>query len=1748
MNLSLGNPIAPSQRAKRGAAVMLVLVLLMLLLAMAVPFVFTMAQQEGSSSATLDAEHARHTSRAGTDYALARLAQTNRLLEYERWYAKSALEVSTVNDATRNPPFPQWLPPVYDNPYVDGYYECLADFSREVYGQSARDDLFNTLRDRNGRKLFDTEDSLRQTLGVNVSDETGKVNLNAATPDLIGNLLGSGEVTEVGTPSGSMWDYITLDDASFLGDPEIKGSGGLFGGGYVVIDGAIYSFSARRGGTLYNVNGRVSYTAPGSPMALFKGGDTQPIQVGMVATSVQAYKLAWQPVLASGPQRHLYSFNNLGEARDIAQYTWMDTQGFPDFYEGINPVQYQKLLLDATTVAPTLRFDGRWFYAHVAGGMSQGVEGQGGPPVTILQLNFENVVQPDFYVQGDPRSPNKNQQVNFARGIAAGQIVRLRNSVGSIYLGMTLRGNVQGRLFIGIFGAAPDDDPRGFIVEVAERACVNINTASWRVLWACFRGLRPRGQNPVPPGISATTAGRLASAILARTRYDSRNPQAYDPFRDLNEFELFLRSLVQDGTDPNRFLMGSEVDTIMFMQRYPYAPQPMNTAQFCFESYDAFAVESLASRFAPNGARVASSRSKEWVLLGNDASARYHWNLFEQLAAEQRAPQGNILTLYGAGSFNDRPTGVVELPVIHYLNSERYIRQRFAPPFNSRRMDIAQLAPDNANPAEDFFQNVSGGVGDMLPGAFSFWFKPHFAPDMGTHYIFDSCDSEYSNRISLLWWNGRRRGYKLANRPNALVFRIKDRTLEPAFTELRYELDPSQFRQGQWYHFTLAFKGTDASQAVLLIDGDSLAGAPNNPGVPQVTPVTNHTFMNPNGVWVSRTTTLLDDLEYVDFTPANPQTTFDLRIDPQDHGAMPSFGVIKIGDEAIEYSGKDTYQLLTGISRGRRGTTPRFHPRGSVITVWGYTQQMGQFTQQPSPNSPPNVDFKPQFPHLPMTTGILQSAFGDYSVWRVAKAGSNNGQYDYPTVMGPDSGFPGADNSTLAMTLPLRDYTGIPRRGIAAVVGFSWSGYIGGGPTGKQFPDFVPTNPGIENPPGFNAIRMEYIYYDGVGPQGLNVVARYDERMQLKQAAQYLHFLGEYDPVALNWVPTTPPNPPTPGYNMLQFFRAGSVVLPLSLDVSNSGGYHPVSWVAVDDEWFFYNRRYPGAAPAEATAQLLAFVDDQPLAQNTVAQWVLSLAATNPSNPGVFPRFRAQGGTPWQNHQPGTPVTPVFVVKAQTNNQAITVPPTGVGDVITLVKGVNADKELHTIRQHRGVTFDHDNNPNTPQRTVYLASLVNHTIHDYFSNDPTWICKFPTGELPVQIPTNFTFAGPQAGTADAGAQSGVGPHTGDFDSFEFRSYAKGPFMILQTMTANSPSEGENLQVNTISGLPQNVGIIHVDDEFIAYRGTRTDTQQVTQTLPNGTTVTQTITTYWLTDITRGVLGSVPATHAYGSGIMNMAALRMGRPALVGHSPLHSRIQVLPGEQALRDFGFVRVYDGNRYEVIGYQHYTQPRGQNPGEIVIARFNPGVFQAPWRGAYGTQALPALSDRALIIDQPVRFPDWGPTFCETASGSFQRGPGDATAGLPFAPSPEITHLQGAATFRNSVFEDIRWRISYVPYADMATQAQSMIARLVVRFDGQGDWGSVPTNAPGGLYSFDFNVNGPTTNEIGNGVYEQVNTFAQPGRRMPRFDRVEWRIYFIFMPGAFDREDYKISLQFHGCDIGLRQISRVVRHEEQR
>lgn len=97
--------------------------------------------------------------------------------------------------------------------------------------------------------------------------------------------------------------------------------------------------------------------------------------------------------------------------------------------------------------------------------------------------------------------------------------------------------------------------------------------------------------------------------------------------------------------------------------------------------------------------------------------------------------------------------------------------------------------------------------------------------------------------------------------------------------------------------------------------------------------------------------------------------------------------------------------------------------------------------------------------------------------------------------------------------------------------------------------------------------------------------------------------------------------------------------------------------------------------------------------------------------------------------------------------------------------------------------------------------------------------------------------------------------------------------------------------------------------------------------------------------------------------------------------------------------------------------------------------------------------------------------------------------------------------------------------------------------------EWDSIPTNEPGGLWSFEFNPNGLNTEDLGTTLYEQTEDFTQGGF-LPgvRAARIEWRVYFYFKRDAFINEDYKTTLQFQGAETTLTQLTRVVRHENKR
>ncbi|MCC6574638.1 MAG: hypothetical protein IT462_12720 [Planctomycetes bacterium] len=1831
---------APSRAAKRGAAMMLVMVLLMLLVAMAVPFLFTMAQQEGTAAGSMAGEDARIAARTGADHAFARLHRTNGLVEFDRWYAKRPQD---VRDDYHNNDLYMASNPNWDNPYFDSNLESLVDVVNDINPQT-----YPRLMDQNNKTRINFENFRDIVVGVNVEDESGKVDFNTAPPLLIGSLLGAGTVVAAELPAGLTFPTITLDQADFLGDREtFEKPGTPEGPGLVVIGDILFSYEKRRGNVLYEATANAPYPGDTAIFGVMWEKLEPKAKKAMVlrerAVSPLAYKIAYMRTFKSPDGRTPYNFNNLQEIRDIAKETWFpgwitmnNTRGF---WEGLDPITYQELPQIATVIAPSKRFDGRFLYPHLlawqtfTGGVNGNVayidgamhfeQMESGKQVQCMWLDTRYPLPPELYHPLDARK----RAPSFGRG----SMIRISQQGGESRL-MTSFINGMPR-----YNSPPWSSPshcvavrqtfemlqrEPVVVEVAERAAININTAPFAVLKAAVLGqggtLKFTSGDVIieEPQIEDEPAATFADRVLSRTRFDAENVQNYNPFDDLQEFVEFLEKLRDEGVISNSALNG-----IVAQQQYPYAAS--FSAPFSFESLDCYSVDSMAIRYAPSGNEVAREGFREQMLLGSDDQRTMRWRLWRQFDEEIRQPQGHILSRYGGGTENDREIGLIEGPFLHWPD-EKWKRNRWqniGEPFgrgSATRLDVCNIAgfvrPPNTptvarGEGEVFFDYIctdSNGnqLADLVSGNFSFWYKPNADLGGNNRVLFDAAERNNSNRISCLWWGNRRRGQRLSQHNSGLVFRIKDRTLEYAYTECRFELEPDMFRRGHWYHIHLNWKGTNLGECSLIIDGDGVCGDREKQGF-RVRGETDHTFYRNiidwaagptrHEDWVARTSTLADDICGPPPTaagwPAGTPGLTDIRIQPEDIRAFENYGVLLVGDEIIEYSMIDAGGRFLNVRRGVRGSVWQAHPRGAKITIYGYTTQIQNIVH----------DFL-GYPSFPNETGIpalpstkshdLASDMGDSGLYRITRGGSETDYKDHflPQVFAPDAGFVGFDGSwTRAgeeLYLPVSNGRGLQQKGFVGVFGVAWRGYARGYPTlSHWYPDFEPTNGVVPDYPCRNNTQMqwnegmlkfEFIEYDGIDSQGrLRVIARYDENFTKKVPAEYWHFAGSYTEDQV-WAD---PNDAI-STSMCRFFGRGTLVFPVSIHVTKNEKFHPHSFVQIEDEWFFYDRKLGNDLLVMGNGQYCmnwAAGISRTLGQPPLTDAQLQPCGYFRGNLNYFTLSPRGAAMP---HAVLTPVVPCFAGTIEN----------GANDMITLVNGKNQQKEQQRIRNVRGLSLP-------PQvvappgatpipQFIYVLALPDHTEYDHMAG-MTSICKFPTGELPVEMPTNWSFGGPDPRTDDTPG----GPAEGFFDSFEMKRYNRGDFITVQPLTELT-SWGGDIEVNTVAGLATGVGVVRIDDEIIAYRGAAV--VQVPRQVMQGSpprVVTIYEDHYYLLDVERGAMGTIAASHAQHSSIMNLASVRVARPKdltfpVYGDpnprvvnviNPRTNRLELIAGDAPMKSWGFLRIEQGYwrvgarkaddpLNEVVGYQFYDpapnngNARGQQIRLItpVMGKFNMQNYPALFRGAYGT--IPAdWSNYALVYDQPVRFPDWFPGVDETYR-KVAPCEVDSLHGIPGCQSPEMQYFQGAMTLRNSDWGEMRWQLSWNPHASEFMHSDSLTSKLFVRYDGKGDWGSRPTNQPGGLYVYDFDINSPYTRSLELGVYEQrdhpsrISTAAAGSSPVPpqgqtvRADRIEWRICFYFTKGAFDREDWKNTLQFHEFNVEVNQRTRVLRHEEKR
>lgn len=222
-----------------------------------------------------------------------------------------------------------------------------------------------------------------------------------------------------------------------------------------------------------------------------------------------------------------------------------------------------------------------------------------------------------------------------------------------------------------------------------------------------------------------------------------------------------------------------------------------------------------------------------------------------------------------------------------------------------------------AAPAQFALQNPNY----VYPGSISGWVRFDAGSITGTIFDMGSTTSAIRDRISLAIEKGD------------LVARVRDSAGDDnngianvagaANNEIRYPV--SNIKQNVWYHFTIAFRGSGPSDWALFVDG-----------IPR----------GKQGL-VTRLTTDLPTLTQLPSYPPIPV---------EDASGFPGFGVLKIGGELVEYTGKNGNSFITtrptgnvpGAYTGGRGARDSFdanpnlsylyeHKSGDTVEFYGYS-------------------------------------------------------------------------------------------------------------------------------------------------------------------------------------------------------------------------------------------------------------------------------------------------------------------------------------------------------------------------------------------------------------------------------------------------------------------------------------------------------------------------------------------------------------------------------------------------------------------------------------------------------------------------------------------------------------------------------------------------------------------------------------------------------------------------------------------
>jgi len=489
---------------------------------------------------------------------------------------------------------------------------------------------------------------------------------------------------------------------------------------------------------------------------------------------------------------------------------------------------------------------------------------------------------------------------------------------------------------------------------------VNINSCSDAVLKALLVGIRYFNFEDMPeivklfrktinpdepePEFEVVTP-KEADALVKRIR--EKPPKSHQD----------LQAILQEALSAGE-ISETDADAIFRNAVNPNDPALIvSTMPFCYQSYDIFRIDAYGLVNSPSGEELARAHIRAVVDIA--PPRRLIWRLDSQNdfcdgLVRRYDPNSGSKILYAYSDRDERFLVTSPNDLIPYEGEQQQTTVQFPsyshdPKDGDIRIETGVMASGNKytkhyehtldgedignplviNPSQHLPTQAiraggggggRGGGGSRLtglaPGYFACWFKPKFSG--GVHYFFDSGGKgDYEDRICL-YYDG-----------DEIVLAVADATLERTAQEMRA---PFLFTPDTWYHIAASWRGVEYGDLCIFVDG---------------VPVGRHTNFTKLAQAI--------DNETVEIQVEN---VHDLPI-PSPDPSTKTIPVIRVGDEAMEVlkidgnkltvrgtvvmqSNPDGSTTQKTVRASCRGTTARNHDQGTVVTVFGYSNQLAE--------------------------------------------------------------------------------------------------------------------------------------------------------------------------------------------------------------------------------------------------------------------------------------------------------------------------------------------------------------------------------------------------------------------------------------------------------------------------------------------------------------------------------------------------------------------------------------------------------------------------------------------------------------------------------------------------------------------------------------------------------------------------------------------------------------------------------------